>query len=115
MALLLGTALAVGICTGAAAARWRAAAHTVTAHSEAGGARAGEPRWGVEAVLAAYGALVALGVGALLASQADLLARSITSYEARQLRRRGQPLPPVQSGLRGMGLIGPLLLAMAWR
>ena len=47
-----------------------------------------------ELVWCAYAALAWLAVAALVVDQAQLIARGVTSYEARCLRRSGKPLPP---------------------
>lgn len=65
-------------------------------------------RWGLEAVGAAYAALLCAGVLALLGSLAANLARGLTGHEARRMRREAVPLPPARCA-RFVQRVRPLL------
>ena len=56
-----------------------------------------------ELVWVAYAALAWLAVAALVVDQAQLIARGVTSYEARCLRRSGKPLPPWPGVAKAVG------------
>ena len=60
--------------------------------------------WGAEAVLATYGAIIVVGLLALLMAMVLNLSRGVTAYEARRRRRRGQPLPPMRCDTLCAGL-----------